>query len=335
MRPLVGQQAAQPGCLDMVVAGHPAPQRALAVHHLVVADRQHEVLAERVQHREGHLVVVVAAVDRIATDVVQGVVHPAHVPLHREAKAAKVCRAGDARPGGGLLGDGDDAGRQFVDGGVHLLQELHGLKVLPAAVGVGAPAARGPGVVQVQHRGNRVDAQTIDVELLQPEQRVGHQEVADLGSAEVENVCAPVQLLTAARVGVFVEGGPVEAAQCPGVLGEVRGDPVHDHPDAGPVQGVDQEAKVVRGAEPRGRRVVRGDLIPPRTAERVLGHRQQLHVGEAMCDNVIGQLLGEFAVAQAGPPRSQVHLVGAHRLENRIAGRPPRHPLVVVPGVAR
>ena len=140
VRPLVGQQAAQPRRLRVVVARHPAPQGPLAVHDLVVADRQHEVLAERVEHREGDRVVVIAAVHRIATDVVERVVHPAHVPLHREAQAANGGRPGDARPRGRLLGDRDDPGRRLVGRGVHLLQELHGFKVLPAAVDVRRPA---------------------------------------------------------------------------------------------------------------------------------------------------------------------------------------------------
>ena len=256
VRPLIGQQAAQAGGLDVVVAGHPAPQRALAVHHLVVTDRQHVVLAERVQHRERHLVVVVVAVDRITADVVQRVVHPAHVPLHREAKAAKVCRAGDAGPRGGLLGDGDDAGRYLVHRGVHLLQELHGLEVLPAAVDVGRPAVGGAGVVEVEHRRHGVHPQAVDVVLLQPVQRVGHQEVAYLAAAEVENVGAPVELLTSTRVGVLVERGAVESAQGPGVLGEVGGHPVDEHADAGLMQPVDQVPEIVGSAESRRRRVV-------------------------------------------------------------------------------
>ena len=130
--------------------------------------------------------------------------------------------------------------------------------------------------------------------LLQPVQRVGHQEVAHLGAAEVENVGAPVQLLAAVRVGVLVERGAVEAAQRPGVLGKVRGHPVHDDADAGPVQRVDEGPEVVRGAESRRRRVVRRDLVAPRSAERVLGDRQQFDMGKSLGHNVIGQLLGEL-----------------------------------------
>jgi hypothetical protein len=62
----------------------------LAVDDLVVADGQDEVLAEGVDEREGQLVVVEAAVDRVHGDVLQAVVHPAHVPLEPEAEAAQV-----------------------------------------------------------------------------------------------------------------------------------------------------------------------------------------------------------------------------------------------------
>ena len=233
--------------------------------------------------------VVVAPMHRVMADEVQRVVHPAHVPLHRKAKPAKVGRTGDAGPRRRLLGHRHDAGRQLVHGGVHLLQELHGLQVFPAAVDVRCPAVLRPRVVQVEHRGDRVDPQPVDVELLQPVQRIGDQEVAHLGPAEVEHIGAPVQLLTAVRVGVLVERGAVEAAQRPGVLREVGGHPVHDHADAGLMQPVHQVAEFVGRAEARRRRVVRRHLIAPRPAERVLRDRHQLNVRKALGDNVFGE----------------------------------------------
>ena len=245
MRPLVGQETADPGGLHVVVAGHAPPQRALAVHHLVVADRQDVILAERVEHRERHLVMVIGPVDRVTLDELQRVVHPAHVPFHREAQPAEVRRAGHARPRRGLLGDRDDAGADLVHRRVHLLQELDRLEVLPAPVLVRRPATFRTRVVQIEHRCDRIHPQAVDVELLQPVQRVGDQEVADLGAAEVEHVGAPVELLAAARIGVLVERGAVESAQRPRVLGEVRGHPVDDHTDTGPVQRVDQVAELV------------------------------------------------------------------------------------------
>ena len=79
------------------------------MHDLVVADRQHVVLGVGVHHRERHLVVVVLRCTGSLRHVAQRVVHPAHVPLEAEAQAAEVRRPGDARPGGRLLGDRDDA----------------------------------------------------------------------------------------------------------------------------------------------------------------------------------------------------------------------------------
>ena len=132
-----------------------------------------------------------------------------------------------------------------MHGRVHLLQELDRLEVLPPPVLVRCPAAFRTRVVQIEHRRDRIHTQTVDVELLQPVQRVGDQEVTDLGAAEVEHVGAPVELLAAAWVGVLVERGAVESAQRPRVLGEVRGHPVDDHTDTGPVQRVDQVAELV------------------------------------------------------------------------------------------
>ena len=146
----------------------------------------------------------------------------------------------DARPRRRLLGDHDDAGDALVRRGVHLLQERDRLEVLAAAVDVGRPLAVLARVVEVEHRGDGVDAQAVDVELLEPVQRVGDQEVAHLAAAEVEDVGAPVGLLAAARVGVLVERRAVEAGERPLVLREVRGHPVHDHADAGLVQPVDR-----------------------------------------------------------------------------------------------
>ena len=155
--PLVGEQAraARPPSTWSLpgIRPHSVPLPCTTSSWLI---GQHEVLAERVQHRERHLVVVVAAVHRVTLDELQRVVHPAHVPLHRKAKPAKVGRAGDAGPRRRLLGDGDDAGRQLVHGGVHLLQELHGLEVLPAAVDVRVssrpPAASSPGTASMRPR---------------------------------------------------------------------------------------------------------------------------------------------------------------------------------------
>ena len=333
VRPHEAQVGAQVGQLLPPVAGHLAQQRALAVHHLVVADRQAVVLGVGVDHRERHLVMVVTAVDRLALHVVERVVHPAHVPLQAEAETAQVHRPGDPRPRRGFLRDGDDAWHPPVDDRVHLLQEGNGVEVLPAAVLVGQPLAFLARVVEVEHRGNRVDPQPVDVKLLQPVRGVGDQKVLDLVAPEVEDVRAPVHLLAAAGISVLVERRPVEAGEGEVVLGEMRRDPVDDHADAGLVQPVDEVAQFVGRAEPRRGRVVRRDLIAPGAAEGMFGYWQELHVRVAEPADVLDQLFGEFLVRKPLPPRAQVHLVDRHGGGVRRPLAAGRHPRVVGPGV--
>ena len=71
----------------------PSSER-FAVHHLVVRQRQDEILGEGVEQPEGQLVVMIVAMDRILLHVVQRVVHPAHVPFVAEAEAAVDRRRG-------------------------------------------------------------------------------------------------------------------------------------------------------------------------------------------------------------------------------------------------
>ncbi|MDR6171997.1 hypothetical protein QE359_003026 [Curtobacterium sp. SORGH_AS776] len=300
------------------------------MHDLVVADRQGELLAERVHEREGDLVVVVAPVRRVALDVLQGVVHPAHVPLLAEPEPARAGRLRDARPRGALLGDHHDARVALVRGRVRLLQERDRLEVLASAVDVRQPL--GARVVEVQHRGDGVHAKPVDVELLEPVERVRDEEVADLRLSEVEHVRAPVELLATAGVRVLEQRVAVELRQGPLVLREVPGDPVHDHADAGGVQPVDEVPEVVGGAEPGSRGVVARDLVAPRSAEGVLGERQELHVGEARVLDVADELVGDLAVGQPRTPRTEVDLVDAHRTVVRGRPCPVLHPLRVAVG---
>ena len=164
---------------------------------LVVAERQDEVLGERVHEAERQLVVVVGAVDRILGEVLQGVVHPAHVPLEAEAEPAEVGRARDAGPRGRLLGRRDHARLLGVQQLVGLLQERDRVEVLATAERVRHPLAGLPRVVEVQHRGDRVDPDAVGVELATPVERAREQEVAHLGAAEVEDERAPVRMLAA------------------------------------------------------------------------------------------------------------------------------------------
>ena len=134
---------------------------------------------------------------------------------------------------------------------------------------------------------------------------------------------------------MLVQGLAVEPGECERVLGKVPRDPVHDDADAGLVQAVDEVLEVVGGAEPARGRVVPRDLVAPRTAERVLGERQELDVRVAHLGEIVDERVGGVAVAEPGPPRPEVQLVGRHRLIGGRAAGPRGEPVVVAPRVRR
>ena len=150
---------------------------------------------------------------------------------------------------------------------VGLAQEFDGFDVFPSAVLVGYPLSFGARVVAVDHGGDGVNAQSVHAVVFRPIEGVAGQVVAYFVAAVVEDVGVPVLVVAFARVGVFVEGGAVEAGEAVFVGGEVSDDPVEDDVDAGFVRFVDEVFQAFGVAEAAGRRVEAGGLVAPRTVE--------------------------------------------------------------------
>ncbi len=147
-------------------------------------------------------------------------------------------------------------------------------------------------------------------------------------------------MLALARVLVLVQGGAVEARERVGVLRKVGRHPVEDDADPAVMTVVDQIAEIVGTAKAAGRREVARRLVAPRQVERMLGHRQQLDMGESHVLHVIDEPSRELPIVQelalrSPLPRTQMHLVHRHRGMLPIPGRAPFHPLGVLPGVLR
>ena len=181
---------------------------------------------------------------------------------------------------------------------VELADELDGLQVLAPAILVGNPLARAPRIIEVEHRGHRIDPQAVDVKAVAPEQRVGQQEVDDLVPAIVENQGAPILVRPFARVFMLVEGGAVEAGKRPVVAREMGGHPIDNDADARLMERIDEILEIVGRAIAAGRRIKARHLVAPRRVIRVLGDRHELHVGEAHLLDVLDQRFSQRAVAR-------------------------------------
>ena len=101
-----------------------------------------------------------------------------------------------------------------------------------------------------------------------------------------------------ARILVLIERRAIELRQRPGVARKVRRDPIHDDPDARPMQGVDEKLEIIWRAIAAGGRVKAGDLIAPRRIIGMLGDRQKLHVREPGLLDVCDERRSDLAVAE-------------------------------------
>ena len=329
------------GELHLVRTRHLFDHRTLEVDNLIVGDDKNVVLAVCIGHGEGHLIVVVFAEVRIALLILQKVVHPAHVPLEVEAETAVDRRAGDHRPCRGLLSDHDRTGAALMDNRVEMAEEFNCLEVLVLTVLVGNPLTVLSAVIQIEHGGDRIDAQTVDVILAQPVEGVGNQEVLDLVASEVKHLGSPVRMLALARVGVLIQRTAVEVCQTVGIAREVRRHPVQNDADAVTVHVIDKVHEVLRQTVARGRRIVAGDLITPGGIQRMLRNADQLDMGVIHLFEVFGQNRSEFAEIIESrivlvlrcvlAPGARMHLVDRHRGLLEIEALARLHPAGVSP----
>ena len=286
MRHLVEGQRAQAGKLAPPVARHSADERTLAVYDLVVAERADEVLGKGVHNGEREQAVVAGTPRKIGLHVVQGVVHPAHVPLVVEAQAAVLRRIGHERPRGGLLGHHHHVGVVCLNGAVDLTDKCAGVQVLLGTVLVELLLA---GIVnpkvEVQHARHAVHANAVYMEVLEPIQHVGDQEGPDLATGEVELVRAPVGVNLVLKQHVAVKGG-----KAVGVGAKTTGHPVHDHADARLVACIDKVHELLRIAVARRGGVVAGRLVAPGAIEGMLHKRHDLDMRVAHVAHVVHEL---------------------------------------------
>ena len=139
------------------------------MHHLVMAERQDEIFVKGVEQPEGDVVMMVRTVHRVPLQIAQRVVHEAHIPFEPEPQSTRIDRARNAWPAGGLFGDRHDAGMRAIERFVHLLKEGHGLDIFATAMVVGDPFPRLPRIIEVEHGGDRIHPQPIDMIALRPE----------------------------------------------------------------------------------------------------------------------------------------------------------------------
>ena len=189
---------------------------------------------------------------------------------------------------------------------VGLLEKLHRLRVFAAAVFVGQPLAGGPQIIPIEHRGNGIDPDAIDVKFLKPIDKIRHQEVANLIAAVVENQRAPFLVLANTGIGMLVEVGPIKERQAVAILGEMAWHPVQNHPQTLGMATVDKGPEFIGAAIAACGGIPAGHLVSPRAIEGVLGNRHQLDMGEATGLDIGNQAIRQLAIGEQPRPGLEI-----------------------------
>ena len=174
---------------------------------------------------------------------------------------------------------------------VHALEEVDRVQILAAAELVGNPLAGFARVVEIEHGGDSVHAEAVNVVLVQPEKRVGDEVVLDLIPAVIVDERTPIGVRALARVGMLVKMRAIELREPVGVAGKMRGGPVKNDANAGLVAAVDKFHEFGRCAEAAGGGVVAKRLVAPGTVVGMLHDGKQLDVRVAKILDVGNELV--------------------------------------------
>ena len=326
--------------LLLIIARHLVNQRALAMYHLVMRQRQNEVLGESVSKAESKVVMHTLAEERVGLHIFDRVVHPAHIPLEVKSQTVFFDRMGNLGECGRFLSDGQNAGESGVQIMVKAFEELDCLEVPVAAVDIGHPAAVLLAVIQIQHRSDRIDSETVDMVPVHPVCSRRNQEGHDLTAAIVKDHRTPVRVFTLTGIGVFIAGCTVKPSETVRIPREMCGNPVHQNTDTGLMAAVNKTHQHFRGSIPGSRREIAGDLVSPRAVERVFRQRHQFDMGITHLLNIRNQLIGQAFIIQRiarlkPSPASGVHLIDIHRFTDCAALFTLSNPGAVTPLVIR
>ena len=93
---------------------------------------------------------------------------------------------------------------------------------------------------------DRINPQTVNVVLVEPEASTGQQEITNFITPVIKDQCSPIGMKTLPRVFMLIETCTVELCQPMSILGEVRRDPIDQHPNPGLMTVVDEITKIIR-----------------------------------------------------------------------------------------
>ena len=252
--------------------------------------------------------------------VAEYVVHPAHIPLEVESQAAHVRRLRNLRKSSRLLGNADHLRILLVNGLVKLANEFDCFKVMVATHAVRHPFAILAAVVEVEHGGHRIDPEARNAETVDPGKGASDQKASHFGPAVIEDQRVPFGMPSLPWVLMLEKTSPVKPGEGELVGWEMGGYPIDDHSYSRILACIHQDLEFAWRTIPVRGCVEARYLIAPGSTEGIFAGRKKLHVRETHVEEVRGQAIGQFQIAQGAIlmlvklPGTKMHLINRKRL---------------------
>src|SRR6202035_5459971 len=134
-----------------LIARHLAQHGSLTVDDLIVRERQQEVFSEGIHQTKRDLVMLIASEYGLLREVVQHIMHPAHIPLETESQSSNVGGPRDLRPGGRFFRDHHYVGICCINTLIQPSQKVNRFYVFSSADAVWYPLSFAPSIIEIEH----------------------------------------------------------------------------------------------------------------------------------------------------------------------------------------
>ena len=272
--------------LLFIIAGHLLNDRRLSMHHFIVRQRKQIVFIIKILHGEGELMIILRTIRRIRPEIVQRIVHPAHVPLIVEPESALRNRLRYPRIGGGILRDEHNLRMALLKSVVHTADKFDGIRVHTASL-ISLP---------VNQISDCIKSKSIEMIHADPEIGSRVQEGAHIPAGVAEIAAAP--LTVADRlVRILVQMSAVVLPEAEIVHRKMYGHHIKDHTDICCMKLINQLLQPVRLSVARCRAEKAKRLISPGLIRRIFIQRHNFHTVKMVFLQIRNQEISNLLIA--------------------------------------
>ena len=179
----------------------------------------------------------------LSGEIIQGVVHPSHIPLKIETQSANGRGISNLRKGGRFLSDGNHPRILLMHSVVKLFNEINCLEVFITAVAIWNPLPLFSGIVQVKHGRDRIHAISIYAKSVDPGNCTANQKASHFGPTIIVTKGAPFSMKALFGIGMLKQTGSIKPRKSKFIRREMAGNPVNNNPYILCLKSMDKDAE--------------------------------------------------------------------------------------------